>query len=48
MNLTPARFELTRICFKGEHSPRYRGIDIAEGEICEDMKNQIFAPLARN
>ena len=27
---------------------RYRGIDKAEGEICEDMKNQIFAPLARN
>ena len=27
---------------------RYRGIDIDEGEICEDKKNQIFAPLARN
>ena len=27
---------------------RYQGIDTDEGEICEDMKNQIFAPLARN
>ena len=27
---------------------RYRGIDTIEGGICEDMKNQIFAPLARN
>ena len=27
---------------------RYQGIDTIEGGICEDMKNLIFAPLARN